>query len=355
MFNCANYFHSQNKNRVQQRRLRIIDDSYSVFGDRGTVVFRGRQDTDGETAGGGSLRQRRPSTGFIRPGSSRGRHVAIAPTSSTLPPIDPSGPKLVSGGHQDTEESEIHHTEKKLEFLKEVEAKTDNKKLPKKKNDCDIREIKFASSSILSNLSKYLYQISDSFEVTLPVDLVNDLVQRHEHLITDTVIVKRTWQTDCYQDFQVKNKQPFFTSKPKNENIQQEVDKYLGKFVKRQQSESEKHVHLKQRSIKKKITSSERPMTARSVMSNYSIKSDISQPTDDGRDSRYDYDLLPLELRPNSLHYHREPSKPRLKTVKTTVRTRLEKFKMRKNTITPRSSLSKLTDLINGTIGILLG
>lgn len=348
MFSCDNYFYNQKKKkRFQNRRLRIIDDSYSIFGDKSTVVFRGRQETDAESTAGFVTRpnlQRRPSTGILRPGSSRGRHVAIAPTTTVLPPIDRTGPKLISTDNQDSEESEIHHTEKKRKLLREVQTKQ-KVQHPKRKTDWNLDEAKFASSAILSSLSKFLYLISDNFEVTLPIDLVDELVQDHELLIKNTVVVKRSWQTDCYLDFEDKNKQPFLTSVPKEEQVKEEVNSFLGKIVKKQQGEQEKHVQLKQKpTVKKKMASPERPMTARSIMSNYSIKSDISQPSDDGRESRNDYDLLPPELRPSILHYRRESSTPKLKTVRTSASTRLEKFrKMRRiDVMTPKGNKSKL-------------
>lgn len=56
----------------------------------------------------------------------------------------------------------------------------------------------------------------------------------------------------------------------------------------------------------------ERPMTARSNVSNYSYKSDYS---DDGRDSYMatDYDRLPAELCPTVLHYRRESNSLKMK------------------------------------------
>ena len=347
MFSCDNYFHNQKKKkRLQHRRLRILNDSYSLFGDKATVVFRGRQGSiAGSAVGARPNQQRRPPSGILRPGSSRGRHVAIAPVASALPPVDPSGPKFVSADDQDIEASDIHHTEEKREFLREVDEKQNLQRF-KRKKDWNLNEAKFASTSILSGLSKFLYQISDSFEVSLPVDLVDDLVRNHEHLITNTVVVKRTWQTDCYLDFEIKNKQPFLTSEPVDE-VRAGVNAFVGEIVKKQRIDREKHVQLKQKPTKtKKMASPERPMTARSVMSNYSIKSDMSQPSDDGRESRYDYDLLPPELRPNILHYRRESATPKLKTVRTSsgFSTRINKVRKMMRAIdgmTPKGRKSK--------------
>lgn len=65
----------------------------------------------------------------------------------------------------------------------------------------------------------------------------------------------------------------------------------------------------------------ERPQTARSIMSNFSLKSERS--SDDGRESVFttDYDRLPPELRPSILNFRRESQMPKLKK-----QTRLEKM-----------------------------
>ena len=321
MFNCESYFYNQKKAKRHRRRLRIIDDSYSIYGgDRGTVVtFRGP-----ESIAPRPNYIRRPSTGIIRPGSSRGKQVVIAPTASILPPVDPSGPKLVAAV-EEVVASEIRHTDEKLEFLKEVEQKVNSSQ--RKRNDWNISEAKFASSSILSRLSKHLYLVSADFEVTLSLDLVDELNRQHEHLVQNTVVEKRRWQTDCYQDFQSENKQPFLTSVPGDPNTIGDANAVVDKLVRKQQKEQEKRVQLKQKPRVTKMSSPERPMTARSIMSNYSIKSDVSQPSDDGRESRNDYDLLPAELRPTILHYKRESTIPKLKKVRTSTATRLEKMK----------------------------
>ncbi len=329
MFSCESYFYNQKKAK-RHRRLRIIDDSYSVYGgDRGTVVtFRGKHNSDTESTAGFAPRPnyiRRPSTGIIRPGSSRGRQVVIDPTASILPPVDSSGPRLVAAVEEVFAASEIRHTDEKLEFLKEVEQKVTSSQ--RKRNDWNISEAKFASSSILSRLSKHLYLVSEDFEVTLSLDLVDELNRQYEHLVENTVVEKRRWQTDCYQDFPSKNKLPFLTSVPDNPKTIDNANTVVGKLVRKQQKEQEKRVQLKQKPRVNKMSSPERPMTARSIMSNYSIKSDISQLSDDGRESRNDYDLLPAELRPTILHYRRESTTPKLKTVRTSTATRLEKMK----------------------------
>ncbi len=68
-------------------------------------------------------------------------------------------------------------------------------------------------------------------------------------------------------------------------------------------------------------TKSERPHTARSNASIFSLKSELS---DDGRDSAIttDYDRLPDELQPSILHYRRESTLPKMRP-----QTRLEKMK----------------------------
>ena len=342
MFTCESYFYNQKKtNRFVQRRLRVIDDSYSFFGgDRGTVTFRGKQDADTESTAPRPKLIRRPSTGILRPGSARSRQVTVAPTATILPPVDPTGPKLITSEELP---AEIRHTDEKLEFLEEVEKK--QTLLQRKKTDWNINEAKFASSSILSRLSKFLYLVSEDFEVTLSLELVDELNRQYDHLVEDTVVARRQWQTDCYLDFKVKNQQPFLTAAPEDKRVRDNANAVIGKIVHKQQNEREKRVKLKQKPIiKKRMSGSpERPMTARSVMSNYSFKSDLSQPSDDGRESRNDYDLLPAELRPTILHYRRESSTPKMKVVRTSTATRLEKTRKLKglNPVSPRSKKSE--------------
>ena len=86
-------------------------------------------------------------------------------------------------------------------------------------------------------------------------------------------------------------------------------------------SKVEKHVRMSNETKKEKGVGVplERPHTARSVMSNFSFKSDLS---DDERNSTFttDYDRLPPELRPSIVNYRRESLMPKLKK-----QTRLEK------------------------------
>jgi hypothetical protein len=85
----------------------------------------------------------------------------------------------------------------------------------------------------------------------------------------------------------------------------------------------EKHVRMSNEIKNERVVrSQERPQTARSVMSNFSYKSEFSE---DGRDSTFttDYDRLPAELRPSVdvMHFRRESQMPKLKK-----KTRLEKM-----------------------------
>ncbi len=317
MFNCETYFYNQKKTkRFEYRRLRIIDDSYSFYGggDRATVTFRGNTETETRPN-----YLRRPSTAINRPGSSRSRQVVIAPTANILPPVDPQGPKLVTA----PEESVV--SEAQRSSLKQEKKKPEP--FEGKKTDWDINETKFASSSILSRLSKLLYLISDDFEVTLSLDIVDQLNQGYKQLIENTIVEKRKWQTESCNDFQTSNKQPFLTSAPEDQTFRDNANAVVGKIVQKQLKNQEKRVQLKKKPIVKRMSSPERPMTARSVMSNYSVKSDISQLSNDRRESRNDYDPLPPELRPTILHYRRESSAPKLRKVLTNTTTRLEKVK----------------------------
>ncbi len=316
MFNCETYFYNQRKTkRFEYRRLRIIDDSYSCYGggDRATVTFRGAADTESRPN-----YLRRPSTaGILRPASSRSRQVD--PTAGILPPVDPLGPKLVTAAAESVA-SEAQRSSLKAEKPRQTPSQG-------RKSDWNINEAKFASSSILSRLSKSLYLVSQDFEVNLSLDLVDELNRGYKQLIENTVTARRKWQTDSYNDFQTNNKQPFLTASPDNQRIRYSANVVVSNIVRKQLKNQEKRVQLKKKPIVTKMCSPERPMTARSVMSNFSVKSDASHPSEDGRESRNDYDLLPAELRPTILHYRRESSVPKLKTVRTSTATRLEKVK----------------------------
>ena len=91
-----------------------------------------------------------------------GRRVSqIDFPSINLPPIDPTGPKLVSAPPiQDEVDAKSVVSEKKLSFLQEGEAKLNpperEAKEPLFKATWSLSETKFASSGILSKLGKVL-------------------------------------------------------------------------------------------------------------------------------------------------------------------------------------------------------
>jgi hypothetical protein len=161
-----------------------------------------------------------------------------------LPPIDPSGPNLLT--HQLPEEADtrsvvgerkLHQaankvrqedfetrsvaSERRLSFF---QAKSRQEKGAGEaeldfKSTWSHSDTKFASTGILSKLGKVFATLdaltqNKETEVTLPVKLVETLSQDHSKLVADTVIEKREWQTDCYLDYAVKNTNPFLTGVP---------------------------------------------------------------------------------------------------------------------------------------------
>jgi len=158
------------------------------------------------------------------------------------------------------------------------------------------------------------------------VELVNNILQGYQQLTSDIVVEKREWQTDCYLDFQSKNKRPFLSAVPEEEDERQKLESSIRKIAKKQEKERNRRVRLSRESMWKKCpadSSPERPQTARSVLSNFSFHSDISRST--SVEERQEYDMLPAELRPTILHYRRESAMPRARS--TGPKTRLEKFK----------------------------
>ena len=252
-----------------------------------------------------------------------------------LPPIDPSGPHLVTGtAPQTLEEVEVRSvvSERKVSILQEVEGKLhppqqeiEKKALPR--HTWSLSEARFASSGILSKLKKQLVLFKDKedFEITLPEEIVEFLSQKYEGLVADTVVEKREWQTGCYLEYKSKNKHPFLTSTGKEaasagegvsradiESALKGVANKTGKKVTMsKETKKEQHVHP------------ERPQTARSIMSNFSFK---SEPSEDATSTfTTDYDRLPEELRPNILNYRRESLMPKMKRMGP--QTRMERAK----------------------------
>ena len=320
------YFFSQRKNRRFQRRLRKSFDDYSLYGERRETLltFKGGWDAESVVSGAPGGRWRRPSSATIRPGTAARRLSVKQPIA--LPAVDPTGPNLVAAESiLEAVETKSTFSEKKVEFLQAVEEK-EKPNLAEKGQKYKFSEAKFGSSSVLSNLSKFLYSISENYSVSIPVELVDNIVQDYKQLASDVVVEKREWQTDCYLDFQVKNKRPFLTAVPEEVDVREKLESSIRKIAKKQEKEKNKRVRLSRESMWKKCppdSSPERPQTARSVLSNFSFHSDISRST--SVDERQEYDMLPAELRPTILHYRRESAMPRGRS--TGPKTRLEKFK----------------------------
>ncbi len=138
-------------------------------------------------------------------------------------------------------------------------------------------------------------------------------------MVSDTIIEKREWQTDCYIDY--KPNKLFLPYIPnQTDPNRQRVESSLNNFLKQQES----NLRKKKRTTNMSDVSErhERPLTAKSTMSAVSMKSDISE-----ADSRVDYDKLPPELRmqgPEILRHRRESKAPKPKIPGP--RTRLERF-----------------------------
>ena len=338
------YFFHQKKDQLHQRRLRKGFDDFSIFGERREphLFFSG---ADAESiVSGPAYRRRRAQSAVYRPGSAT-RRVSIA-EPPVLPPVDPTGPNLVSGEALDALETKSTLSENKISLLQSIEEKDSAKPL-ERVHLYKFSEAKFASSSILSSLGKILYTVSDDFIISIPLELVNALTQTHPQLTAGTVVEKREWQTDCYFDLPPKNQHPFLTRGPEDLATRERLKATLSDVARRERNKRgeeaiEKRVRLNTgrgtmtSSTKRSLSSPERPLTARSVLSNFSFKSESSA---DDRESRYEYDMLPAELRPTALHYRRETQTPKLRV--TGPKTRLEKFKMVKGATAEMKARSK--------------
>ena len=347
------YFYNQKRVHKQQHRFRKHFDDPSLFG--GGDKKRGAG-FDTESVISASYRRRPSLSGLYRPGSAARRlsishlqpqlqppAVAAAGQAATLPVIDPTGPRLVTavatagggggvgGTNLEPVEERSVTNERKVGFLQAVEHKKQSKLLFEKQG-YKLNEAKFASSSILSNLSKVLYVVA---EREYPIEAVRNFSQNYQELTADTVVTKRKWQTDCYLDLEPRNRLPFLTGIPEEEELRANAEKAVGNVARKQDKERVKRVRMSQESKDKKkstsVTSPERPQTARSIMSNYSFRSDASQ-GESMDDFGNDYDMLPAEFRPSILHYRRESAVPKMRN--TLPRTRLEKFQVLKKAST---------------------
>lgn len=327
------FFEQQRPRRFQHRRLRKIDDTQSTYGDKkeNYLTFT-KTNWDSESIQTGISRSlKRPPTATRRPGTAR--RVSVSEIPTVLPPIDPTGPKLVTKQPVIPEAVEVRSTisEKKREFLEEVEGKLRLHERERPLQSWKFNEAKFVSLSILARLSELIYK---EFEVSLPESLVEDLRRTHEDLTANVVVEKREWQTDCYIDFQTKtNTQPFLTSSPEQLNTKANLEAAVEKVAQEEvekEKEKVKKVRMSHNTLKRKQKSPERPQTARSILSNISFKSDAtgeSPADDDGQE----YDVLPADLRPHMMHYRQESLVPKMRSSAT--KTRLEKFQTQKKEI----------------------
>ena len=366
------FFFNQRRERRFQRRLRKTFDDASVFGDRSRWG-------DGENATSTISRvgpNRPPSvtSEFVRPTSNKyraisGKRVALSEKVVIFPQVDRDGPNLVSS------DTKLHGTPEKQSTSVEKPGKylTQNTGKPitetgwsRLKDAYKFDELKFGSTSILSNLAKALFpssRLNDKKSVSenIPEEFIGNLLEDYQSLISDAVVENRKWQTDCYQDLSPTNKQPFLTSVPTTEEeIKKSEDivaaiacqdtsrrrKAATRDINRHKSLSpqpkkkqERQQPTKRVTMSREVTtnwkSMKRPLTARSTLSNFSFHSDYSQASsaEDG-ELKNDYDILPAELRPSILLYRRESQTPKL-AVKGP-RTRLEKFRSSQESNKPR-------------------
>lgn len=312
------FFHQQRKRSVQRRARKPLD-LQALFGEKREPVLTFFQPgKDRETD---EDHQHRPG----RPPSARSVRSGRPPSASStrrkslviLPPLDPTGPHLTA---QAPSIADDLTSERKKKILQSIEE--GDKEAPGPQPKYKFNEIKFASTSILSNLARRL-DVQIACEC-LPEELVDSLRQDFFHLVEDTIVEKREWQTDCYLDYRPKSRYPFLTSAPEEGSwLRQELDASLSTWVVKEDLRR----RAKQKMLKNAKKAVERPQTAKSIAS---IRSDISGGSHEGdRESRAeaDYDKLPPELRaqgPAILRYRRESQAPKLKV--TGPKTRLEKL-----------------------------
>ena len=314
------YFFSQRRDRRFQRRLRKTLDDVSVFGEKRDPLQAPR--ADGESAG---------ELSRVAELTRAGRRSSVA----ILPPVDKDGPRLVSGDPTDAVETKSTASEGKQKVPDSVTEETEARSgWTKVKGVYKFNELKFGSTSILLNLAKLFgsapFTIFDNTK--LDPELVQRFLRSHQSLTSDIVVEKREWQTDCYLDLSLRNKQSFLTAPPEEDNEKQQSKAVIPSIAKqhgkKKNKQSPKRVTMS-KEVVTKWKSVERPLTARSTLSNLSFRSDYSRASsDDDEESRINdshYDVLPAELRPSIMLYKRESLAPRIKVKGP--RTRLEKFR----------------------------
>lgn len=331
----APYFFNQRTDRRFRRRFRKILDDVSLYGEK-----RDLHTPEGErVASAGKHAFTRALS--ARPRSSAiGKRVGLSNKVVVLPPVDKDGPRLVS------EAAETKSESKQRSSVKEEEEPRSG--WTKVKEIYKYDELKFGSTSILSNLEKLfnsglLIKELSAFTDNLDQDLLHKFLRDYHSLTADTVVEKREWQTDCYLDLSVENKHPFLTAPPEEEGSEdrKKVNEAISTISKRHAQQLDPSLAAKSKAIDSKpnkekekystkrvtmseevmskFSSVERPQTARSVLSNVSFHSDYSRTSIDSH-----YDELPAEFGPNIMSYKRESMAPKVKVKGP--RTRLEKF-----------------------------
>ena len=348
----TSYFFSQ-QSRETHRRLRKTFDYQSLYGKTEEVVLTYESKTAAVVATE-PLYRRKTSA---RPSSGRStRRVSISKQHSVIfPAIDREGPKLVSRDTLEAAELKPSTSDKRVDFIQAAEKEPTE---VRKRSEYKFSEAKFNSTSILSRLSGYLPKILEQPQLSLPVDIHDLLLQTHEQLTAGVTFEKREWQTEGYLDlFRSHNRNPFLTSVPEDRATRDGVKASIGRIAQRQEEERSGRLRAiaeergrkkgkgraREKSKRKRTRMSEgmspqrkpdgwspeRPMTARSIMSLVSMRSDYSRRSSiDERETQYDFDVLPAELRPSILHYRRESRTP--KTKSPGPRTRLERFRMQR-------------------------
>lgn len=326
------YFYSQKNQRIFHRRLRKSFDDYTLFGDHKEQLLT--------FAGLGGAEGKESVNRAKRPASSYKRVVVSLSSGLVLPSVDPAGPRLVTevgggGRERDREDSASEVA------IDEAEQEAEEEERRRKGRAFTFAEAKFASTSVLANLARLLGSHSDA--LTIPAYLADDLLRNFNQLAYDAVVERREWQTESsclYPDSN--NASPYLTGQPEDEAGRVRQNSSVEAVVVRAQA-SHKQLHNKKRQRKRKkgnnkntmekqsgadanpssheplLTSRrhvpERPMTAMSVASNYSVRSDVSRSSsgqhgrDDSPSANYEYDSLPAELRgtsPTILNYRRE-------------------------------------------------
>ena len=314
------FFHQQKKRSIQRRARKPLD-LQALFGEKREPVltfFQPGKDREADEDHPHQINRpgRPPSARSVRSGRPPSASSTRRKSQVILPPLDPTGPHLTA---QAPSIADDLISERKKKILQSIEE--GDKEVPSPQPKYKFNEIKFASTSILSNLARRLDGQTTS-ECLLPEELVDNLRQDFFHLVEDTIVDRREWQTDCYIDYRPKSRFPFLTSAPEDW-LRQELDASLSTWVVKEDIKR----RAKQKMLKKAKKAVERPQTAKSVAS---IRSDISGGSHEGdRESRAeaDYDKLPPELRaqgPAILRYRRESQAPKPKV--TGPKTRLEKL-----------------------------